>query len=408
MSLTFADQNKNKSATTKTPTPAGRFLHTHHFNNNLAIDFRSPNPYVKKSFRDPFPHKVNFSNISIHAPRADPTRKVERLSQAVDSHPHLSATDAKKSPEESSEDEGTLIVDQAGAVPVPAPPVSPAAPAPPVSPAAPPTVTVTIPPDIRSISTPTSARNRIPPRVDTDVVVGVANWHAPLLPISLSISGSGGGNGTATINGGAKSDVTSNTTVKLKGVTQTDVGKAGNLRLVADWGGTRLASSNGFSVSAIPQNWTTAFSSLLTGPNRGFVVQDGWESDSGTFADLDKTEISESVEVTEATGTFTGVGGSVSGYNPGDSLTQDRHSTPVAVITGPGRRVAQQTCKFRDNRSASADIPLTNSGYRVIREVTISAPGSHNITTNKFGAATTANGISSAAGAGSVSRTQAV
>jgi len=264
-------------------------------------------------------------------------------------------------------------------------------------------------PKIRASSTPSGmANDRIPPRVDTPISVEVSDWHPPMLPITLSIDGAGGSNGTATIDGGATADVDSNTTVQLRGGTQTTPGSGGNLKLVAKVGSSSpIATSAGFSVSAIPQNWTCTFDSLITGAKRGFVVQDNWQSDSGTLGDLNETEISEEVQYGGGTGVFAGISGNNSGYLPGHVLTKDSHSIKVSALTGIGKLVANQTSKFKDKRSGAADIPMKASGYKIVRE-TFNKSGALHIKTSKDGAPTTANGISSGAGTGSITKPQKV
>lgn len=292
------------------------------------------------------------------------------------------------------------VVIQAAA-PAPTPPT-------PVPPPLPLTVAFS---NIQANSSPTGMPDRIPPRVDTTVGVGVVGFTPPMAPITLSIDGVGGGNGAATINGAATFDITGTTTVQLRGTTQTSVGNAGSLRLVANQGPTRLAASNTFSVSSVPQNWSMSFLRLVTGASRGIVVQDRWESDSGVVADLDQTEISELVETKRSGGSQAGAGQVVSGFLPGDTFTSDTHSTPVVRSTGFS--VKSQVSIFNDRRTGATDVPMTNSGYSIGRFI-LPVPGSgflglfqdFNITTMKFGSNETAQGVTSAAGRGSVSRTQ--
>jgi hypothetical protein len=138
------------------------------------------------------------------------------------------------------------------------------------------------------------------------------------------------------------------------------------------------------------------------------VVQDGWSSDSRVFADLDETEISELVDYGSGTGPFAGATGSNSGYLPGNSLSKDTHSWDVASLTGPGTLVAKQACEFKDNRSGSADIPMTKSGFTVTRTVVAKPGGGLQITTSKVGADVTAKGIATKAGRGSITKSQPV
>ena len=222
-------------------------------------------------------------------------------------------------------------------------------------------------------------------------------------PITLSIDGAGGGNGTATINGAATVDLTSSAAVRLRGVDQTAVGNAGNLRLVAEQGGTRLATSAGFSVSSIPQNWSITLNALVTGPERGIDVNNNWESDSGNVADLDNAMRSEQVQYGVGTGCFAGVTGQNSGYRAANSPPLvDHHAAPVGLLTGVGSIIAEQTFIFKDDRTGAVDIPARNSGYRLTRNVTVPVAGTLAITTTKTGTSTTANGFSSAAGSGTV------
>jgi len=298
----------------------------------------------------------------------------------------------------------------AGAAPAPPGP-APAPPGPaPAPPAPPPAVALTVSiGKVRAPSTPAAmAADRIPPRVDTAVNVAIAGFALPMLPVTLSVDGAGGGNGTATLNGAATVDLTSDAAVQVRGGNQTDKGSGGKLRLIAKRGTTQLAVSNFFSVSSIPQNYSDTFVRLVTGAARGIVVQDGWESDSKTFTDLDETEISERVEHKSSTGSLAGFASGNSGYEPGNVLTTDTHSTSVASLTGVGHVFTHQTCMFKDHRAGAVDIPMTASGFHLTRDV-VAAPGVPIvITTSKVGAAATAKGIASGAGTANVVKPQNV
>ncbi len=297
-----------------------------------------------------------------------------------------------------------LLVDQAVAGPV-----APAAP-PPAGVAS--AVTATLPAHIRATNTPAAmTADRIPPSKNTAVDVKVSGWHAPLLNVVFSVAGSGGSNGSVTINGAATAEVNADTTVQLRGGTQTAPGNGGNLHLIAELGGVRLATSPGFSVAAIIQDVVISFNSALTGARRGVVVDTTWSSDSGSLADLDQVEFSEQVQYDAGSGVLAGAGATAqnSGYLPSiNAPLTDTHGTPASILTGPGAITAEQVFIFKDARTGANDIPTRNSGFRIRRNVTEPTPGNVSIMTSKAGTATTANGHASAAGAGSVSRTQAV
>ncbi len=305
------------------------------------------------------------------------------------------------------------VVISSPAAPGPTPTPTPT-PAPPITPL---TVAFT---RVQASTSPAGMSDRIPPRVDTTVGVGIVGHSIPMRPVTLSIDGAGGGNGTATINGAATVDLSSSAAMRLRGVDQTAVGNAGNLTLVADIGGTRLATSNSFSVSAIPQNWNVSFSSIVAGPLpgraglwRGFIVRDRWDSDSRprthNTSDLDQTEISEEVQSNPGSGVFAGVAVSTSGFLPGNVFSTDTHASPVSLLTGNGNIVLNQTSKFHDHRSSSTNIPMTNAGYLITHSaMRIPLVGTVFVTHFKRGAATTANSVFSTAGTGSVTRTQRV
>jgi hypothetical protein len=265
---------------------------------------------------------------------------------------------------------------------------------------------------VRADTTPAGMPDRIPPRVNTPVMVAVAGLRPSMNPVTFSVDRAGGDSGSARVNGANRLEVTGDgiSNLRLSGVEQTSPGSDGELNLLAEQGETELARSNPFSVAAVPEYWSCGFKRLLTGEDRGFVVQDRWQSDSRSVTDLDQVSISEQVQVTEATGCFSGVGGSTSGYLTADTFTTDTHSTPADVLTDTGRRVATQTSKFRDNRTGVTDMPMARSGYVVTRTVTRTVPiiGTLRIQTRKVGRATTANRISSGAGFGSITRSQAV
>jgi hypothetical protein len=271
-------------------------------------------------------------------------------------------------------------------------------------------VTATVPANVRAANTPAAMTDRIPPRVDTPVAVTVGGNTKVGGMVTLSIGGASAANGRATINGSATASVAAGGTVQIRGTTQTTPGNGGNLRLQAHSGGRLLGQSAGFSVAAIPQDYTDTFLNDVADPaKRGIVVQDGWVSDSGTLADLDQVQIAEVVETTAATGCYSGVGVNTSPYLPGASFTADTHSSAVSTIqAGPGTRVADQACKFKDARTGANDIPMRNSGFRLTRVVTVPSPGHFQLDISKVGAAVSPSGVTTGAGVCNVSKTYTV
>jgi hypothetical protein len=265
-------------------------------------------------------------------------------------------------------------------------------------------------PNVRATNTPTGVVDRIPPRVNTPVQVTITpNLGSSGQKVTLAKLNTSATNGDFTIGGGATQDLTTTTTVQLSGTVQTAAtggtggGNAGNLNLVAQVRGQNAVQSAGFSVAAIPVNFSTAFrANINDGTAVGMQVTNSWTSDSGVLGDLDQVQRSEQIEVVTATGVFTGVGGSTSGFFPatGGSLT-DSHSTPAAILTGNGTRIANQTFIFNDLRTGASSASCPNSGFVITRTATLNADGTVTFVTNKAGAATTANGHASTAGAGS-------
>jgi hypothetical protein len=264
--------------------------------------------------------------------------------------------------------------------------------------------TATVPTRIRAASTRAGMPDRIPPRVDTPARVTVAGWHIPMVDVILSVDGGGGGNGSATVNGGASAGLQQSATVQLRGVDQTDPGKAGNLHLVARFAGNEVARSGGFSVSSVPQNWSTSLVSTINEPDAvGMVALNSWESDSGTLADLDQVRRMEQIEVVTATGPFAGVSTNTSSWRDATlgSIRDSHRSSGRARLRSVGSRTANQVFVFKCERTAVTDIAAKNSGLQITKAVTDDGAGGFNYDVSKVGAATTANGFSSGAASGS-------
>ncbi len=311
-------------------------------------------------------------------------------------------------------------------------------PVPPTPPAPGSLQTVTLPPHIRGTATPAAmVPDRIPPRVDTPVDITFGGTPDPSAPVTLSIDGAGGGNGSATIDGSPQSSfaVSGTQSVKLRGVSQTALGSAGHLKLVARQHGTLLAESNGFSVSSIPQNMSHPFDRLLTDADctsvglaagcglRGMLVDQNMDSDSGVPADLDQAQESERIQVRLATGIFAGATPNTGCYVSCTPSPPDANgSGGLAGASSSGVFMTSQTFMFRDNRTGASEVPMTRSGF-IITLTVAPKPGSgilgffqdFQLTTSSIGTATSSTDpnkvcpsgtITSAAGITSVTKTQ--
>jgi hypothetical protein len=176
--------------------------------------------------------------------------------------------------------------------------------------------------------------------------------------------------------------------------------------------GEDTITSDGFSVAAIPQNMTVAYlpgPGSLSGPAnlfdpayRGIHVLLSWESDSGDVSDLDEVKINEQIEVSmdePPTGIFVGTIPEVGKYfaaKPGTA--EDDNAIGSEDLRAPeSTMVLNQTHEFLDRRTGVRDIPMTKSGYKITHAVYMDQ-GKWVLTTSKYGADTTANGIDSKAG----------
>jgi hypothetical protein len=272
-------------------------------------------------------------------------------------------------------------------------------------------VQVRVPDHVRRANTPAAMADRILPRVDTAHIVEVTpNLGASGQKVTLTVFNQNANNGTVTVNGNNTLDMTNTGPVNLRGGTQTAPGSAGGLQLGVRVRGEDTTRSGGFSVAAIPENWAIALVGLVMGADRGIRVTNSWCSDSGNLADLDMVERSEVVEYLPGTGVFAGVPVKNSGYIRADiGRVDDTHGTPVTLLSGSGRLVARQAFIFRDQRTGATDIPANNSGFEITREAVLDpATNIVTFTTSKVGKAVTAKGVTTTAGAGSVSENQKI
>jgi hypothetical protein len=152
-------------------------------------------------------------------------------------------------------------------------------------------------------------------------------------------------------------------------------------------------------------NYSDGFVSDIDEPARvGVVVQDGWDSDSGTFADLDEAEDSEVVEYDAPTSPpYAGGGGAHnSGYNKANLLTTDTHTIgrPAAGPAAPWER--RQVCIFKCHRCGAVDKVHPNSGFKIVHDVFQDGGGQWQHHVKKFGAKVTARAYTSEAGVANV------
>jgi len=245
----------------------------------------------------------------------------------------------------------------------------------------------------------------VPPTKTYEVEVTVASWTGECAgkQFDLSVANTSADNGTATIS---PAQVSANGTYKVTvtGAAQTKPGNGGQLKIQAKMDGAVKAESPGFTVCAHPVNYSDTFAADLNTPTKvGVVVQDGWDSDSGTFTDLDKAEDSEVVEYDAPTSPpYSGGGGAHnSGYQAANSLTQDTHSIgrPAAGPAAPWER--RQVCIFKCHRCGVADKVHPKSGFKIIHDVFLDGTHwKHHV--KKIGAAVTARAYTSEAGTANV------
>ncbi len=277
-------------------------------------------------------------------------------------------------------------------------------------------VSVIVPGAVRNPDTPpTMTANRIPPRRVTKARVLVTpDLSGTGMTVSMDVTGNGTtANGRAEVQGTRKLAKTGD--IELKGITQTHPtrdgggGHAGNLKLAVLVHNGLTVESNGFSVAAIPENWTITLVRPIDGPIHGspgrwlgFVEKDGWMSDSGDIEDLDEVHVREQVQVVSVRGVFAGATKAESAdYLSAIGKSFDTHVAPFnRLIPDGGAKDVSQVHIFRDARTGSINIPITNSGYVIERNVFMINRNEWVIRTSERGARTSANGFISNAGAG--------
>ena len=231
---------------------------------------------------------------------------------------------------------------------------------------------VTVPEQIRAASTPEEMPDRIPPRVNTPVDIEISGLAEDAPPVKLGVYGDSESDGEVTINGAENVELRASATVQLRGKSQTERGKGGNLRLVAFQGEFLRGMSSGFSVSSVPQNWSTELrEGVRDNGEIGMIVDNCWESDSGNLDDLDLVQRREHLEMTEASGPWEKRVLSPTGGSSGArGCNEDQHLDRQANIREPGVNVVRQIFVFNCKRTGATDIPSKNSGFVIARVVT--------------------------------------
>ncbi|WP_437989242.1 type VI secretion system Vgr family protein [Sorangium sp. So ce145] len=208
----------------------------------------------------------------------------------------------------------------------------------------------------------------VPPTRSYEVQVTVMPQLEPGRFIELSVVNGGGGNGTATVT---PRQISSTTTVTVTGGAQTDPGNAGNLKIQARLDGVVKAESAGFTVCAHPLNLHNTLQSDLDGAVVGAIVDVAWDSDSGTFADLDRASFSEKVfYVRQDVPPFQSGPNLNSGYLPANSIgLVDTHRAPRPRAGPAGVRDAKQLFVFKCDRCGVVDKVQPNSGLHILHRV---------------------------------------
>ncbi len=207
---------------------------------------------------------------------------------------------------------------------------------------------------------------------EVEVTVTPSLEACPGQYIELSIINMSPDNGTATV---APARITKSTTVTVTGGVKTKPGHGGNLKIQAKLDSVTVkAESAGFSVCAHPINYSDTFKSDVNNADDvGVVVQDDWESDSGTFADLKETEIAEVVKQgARDSPPFNPLGVVApvnSGYLAGDNKSTDTHAVPRLPAGPKGKAEKLQLTLFKCKRCGATDKVQPNSGFKIIHEV---------------------------------------
>jgi hypothetical protein len=299
---------------------------------------------------------------------------------------------------------------------------------------------------VRAGNTPGGMPDRIPPTALTGVLVTVTpdlsslSLFSPLStpPIHLIVRGNNATNGDLTMadpsNIFAPStaiDLASTTTVQLAGTVQTvptgdpnnvdhltglfldaGGGNASQIKLVAQVRGQDAVLTQGFSVAAIPDNFTATFLGNVNeddpflGQTIGLRVTNAWTSDSGpgNLQDLSAVRYKEIVQLQPIAPSAAGVFKGITQPNTTKSFQSatsgsvvDRHSLRLALVTSPLASqcdilftctiAANQVHVFEDLRTGATWVVAPRSGFVITTTINSNGTTTRTLTTTKVGAA---------------------
>jgi peptidoglycan hydrolase-like protein with peptidoglycan-binding domain len=192
--------------------------------------------------------------------------------------------------------------------------------------------------------------------------------------IEIAVINGSAANGTATVT---PARIQRSSNIVVTGMFQTKPGNAGRLQIQARLNGQEIkATSDGFSVCAHPINFTSKFHSDVNDGQVGMRVVESFQSDSGSFVDLDQVEVSEVVDLLRRSDPpfQTGSGrNKVSDYMPAippeGTILVDNHRQPRPTAGPAGMVDSIQLHIFRCLRCGAVDKPVPNSGYEIRDEV---------------------------------------
>jgi hypothetical protein len=216
---------------------------------------------------------------------------------------------------------------------------------------------------VRNLDTPSKMPDRIPPNPghETDVPIHV---NLPSCSDSSVVISSQGqpSDGTVLINGAKTFTLppvrgTYTLNLKIRGVTQTEIGRGPHLKLIATEipknGGVRtvIGQSKPFVVSAIPINVKGKQIGIATGEWRGFTVQITWGSDSGKVSDLNGVVMNELTDAVLAPPNFPML--ARADFIPATTFSPDVHVIRTSFVPAINDTfvIVQQLFMFVDMRS---------------------------------------------------------